>query len=105
MDYNKLTADLIKAKEAAEEAAKGEDGGTCNYDCLCLRLSKAREAKVREVLRATGLSGSKNRWYGPCYLINPPSCGQGDSRLRAMEAMAKVMKDAGWDAMGYYQMD
>ena len=106
MDYSKLTADLIKAKEAAEEAAKGEDGGTCNYDCLCLRVPRAREEMVLDAIKKAGLwCMRKSQWFGPCYLISPGKCGQGNSRLRAMEAMVRVMKEAGWNAMGYYQMD
>ena len=106
MDYSKLTADLKIAKEVAEKAAKGEDGGSCNYDCLCLRVPRAREEKVLDAIKKAGLwCLHKSQWFGPCYLISPGKCGQANSRYRAVEAMYKAMKEAGWNTGIYYQMD
>jgi hypothetical protein len=106
MDYKKLAEDLIKARLAAEEAAKGEDGGTANLDTMTIRLHRANEKKVIEAVKAAGLHTlGKRQWLGPCYFIGPPNCGQGNSRVRATEAMEKVMKEAGYEALMYCQMD
>lgn len=104
-DYKKLTEDLIRARLAAEEAAKGEDGGTANLDTMTISLPHARENKVIEAVEKAGLSCSKIDWLGPRYFIYPPKCGQGNSRYRAVQAMAKVMREAGYDVLVYYQVD
>lgn len=105
-DYKKLTEDLIKAKQAAEEAAKGEDGGTANLDTMTIELPRARETKVIEAVKQAGLyTSGRVEWFGTKYFIRPPRCGQGNSRNRAVEAMAKVMREAGYRVLTYYQMD
>lgn len=104
-DYKKLTEDLIKAKLAGEEAAKGEDGGTANLDTMTLKLPRANEKKVIEAVKKAGLyTSGRSEWLGSRYFISGPG-GQGNSRNRAVEAMSKVMRDAGWDVLIYYQMD
>lgn len=105
IDYKKLTADLIKARVAAEEAAKGEDGGTANLDTMTIKLPNAFEASVLKAVKAAGLYASKRKWLGSRYFIYPPKCGQGNSRVRATEAMRNVMREAGWDVLMYCQMD
>ena len=106
MDYTKLTADLKVAAAASREAAKGEDGGTCNLDSVFLVLPRAKEEKVNAAMTAAGVNGFKTRWLGSTgFLIAPPGTGQGNSRCRGMEAMKKVLVNAGYDVSGYYQMD
>ena len=105
IDYKKLTADLIKAKAAAEEAGKGEDGGTANLDTMTISLPRAREDKALASIKAAGLYAVKHNWIGVRYFIYPPKCGQGNSRVRATEAMRDVMRDAGWDVLMFCKMD
>jgi hypothetical protein len=106
IDYKKLTADLTKARIAAEEAAKGEDGGSANLDCMTLSIPRANEKKVIEVVQAAGLyTSGRTNWIGPRFFISPPRCGQGNSRVRATEAMLKIMREAGWDVLMYCKMD
>lgn len=104
--YDKLTKILAIAREASIEAGKGEDGGTANLDSVFLRLPRWREKKVLEAIEKAGLyCGKKTQWIGAGYMISPIGCGQGNSRMRAMEAMKKVLSDNGYDVLGYYQMD
>ncbi len=105
MDYKKLTDDLIKAKEAAIEAAKGKDGGTANLDTVTIELPRAREDKVHQAADAAGLNVFKLNWFGPRYFVYPPACGMGDSRVRATEAMRDVLRDAGYRTMMYQKSD
>lgn len=106
MDYKKLTEDLIKARLAAEEAAKGEDGGSANRDTMTIKLPRANEKKVMEAVKDAGLyTRGRQNWIGPRFFISPPACGQGNSRVRATEAMEKVMKEAGYDVLMYCQID
>lgn len=104
--YDKLTKDLIKAREAAIEAAKGEDGGSANLDTMTIRLPRYREDKVIEAVEAAGLyTRGRTQWIGTRYFIGPPGCGQGNSRYRAVQAMKNVMEEEGWDVLVYYQAD
>ena len=107
IDFEKLLVDLQKAHIAAKEAAKsGNDGGTANLDSLALRLPRARETKVLEVIRDADLyCRHKSNWLGPCYFISHGCGGQGDRNTRAVEAMKKSLTTDGWDVMIYYQMD
>ena len=106
MDYKKLTEDLIKARIAAEEAGKGEDGGTANRDIMTIKLPSANEKKVIEAVNAAGLyTRGRTRWIGSRYFITPPVCGQANSRVRATRAMEKIMEDAGYHVLMYCRMD
>ena len=104
-DYKKLTEDLIKARIAGEEAAKGDDGGTANLDTMTIKLPNARESKVIEAVEKAGLyTRGKREWLGPRYFISGPG-GQGNSNYRAVKAMTQFMRQAGWDVVTYCQMD
>jgi hypothetical protein len=106
IDYKKLTQDLIKARIAAEAAAKGGDGGTANLDTMTIQLPRANEKKVIASVEAAGLfTMGRREWIGPRYFISPPACGQGNSRVRATEVMEKVMRESGWEVLIYCQMD
>lgn len=105
-DYKKLTEDLIKARCFAEKAAKGEDGGTANLDTMTIKLPRAKENKVIEAVKKAGLyTRGRREWLGARFFISPPGGGQGNARNRAVEAMTKVMREAGWDVLTYCQMD
>ncbi|EGO63564.1 hypothetical protein [Acetonema longum] len=106
-DYKKLTDDLIRAKSTAVASTSGsDDGGTANRDTMVLRIPRAKEDKVLEAIKAAGLHcRGKSNWLGPGYFIYPPGGGQGNSRAKAVEAMAKSMESDGWKVHIYYQMD
>lgn len=106
IDYEKLTKDLIKAREAAEEVAEGEDGGTANLDCMTLKLKGYREQKVIEAVKAAGLyTRGKRNWIGTRYFISPPKSGQGNARVRQVRAMCRAMDKLGYDVLMFEQMD
>lgn len=105
MDYYKLTEDLIKARLAAEDAAKGEDGGSANLDTVTIKLLRSREDKVKDAAKLAGLSASKINWLGPRYFIHPPACGQGNSRVRSTRAMKKVLEELGYEVLMYERVD
>jgi len=106
MDYKKLEQDLIKAKNAGVEAAKGEDGGTANMDSVFLCLPKTREIKVLEAIKNAGLyCRKKTKWIGVGYMISPVKCGQGNSRARAQKAMLDSLESDSYKVLGFYKMD
>lgn len=106
VDYKKLTEDLIKAKEAAKEAVRGEDGGTANLDSMTIALPGAREEKVIQAEKDAGLyTRGRRQWIGTRYFISVPIAAQGNDRCRQVEAMCKVMREAGYDILMYEQAD
>lgn len=106
MNYKKLTNDLIKAKEMAEKAVMGEDGGTANLDRMALAFPYAREEKVKQAVMDAGLyTRGKQRWLGSRYFISIPVPAQGNDRCRQVDAMCKVMQEQGYDVLKFEQMD
>lgn len=104
--YVKLSEDLTKAAQAAREVAVGEDGGTCNKDCLELRLPHFSEKETLRAIEAAGLRGRKTSQFGRAlYLVSSPVFSQGNAETRQAEKMRDVMKEAGYDAGVWYQMD
>ena len=105
INYQKLTEDLINARIAAEEAERGDDGGSANLDTLTIKIPRAREDKVIEAAQKAGLHVSKQEWLGPRFFVYPPKCGQGNSRVRATKAMKKVLVEAGYRCLMYERID
>lgn len=90
IDYKKLTVTAKKACEKSSEAAKGDNGGTCNMDAVFLVLPGASEEKTITALKNGGFNAYKTKFMGsPCFMLIPPCCGQGDSRVRACRAIDK----------------
>lgn len=104
--YIKLSEDLKKAAQAAREVGLGDDGGTCNKDCLELRLPRFSEKDTLRAIEAAGLRGRKTSQFGRAlYLISSPVPAQGNAETRQAEKMRDVMKEAGYDAGVWYQID
>jgi hypothetical protein len=106
IDYKKLAETAKIAREKSIEAGKGEDGGSCNLDAVSLKISRAREENVINALASGGLSAYKTTVWGlPRFLINPPECGQADSRTRACKAIHLVFESAGYNVSMFYMVD
>lgn len=104
--YLKLVDALKQAAESARPLADTEDGGTCNFDSLELELPRWNEEKTIAAFHAAGLSGFKTTQFRcPVFVISPPISRQGTARTRQAEKMRDVMKELGWDASVWYQMD
>lgn len=104
--YEKLTEDLIAAKNHAEQFADTEDGGTCNFDSAALSLPRWNKAKTEEAFKKAGLRTSKwTLWGSTRYLVLGCYSGQANRRTTMAEAVYKYLKNLGYDATMYYQMD
>lgn len=108
---NKYTEFANAVATAAENAkslyGKIEDGGTCNLDMPILYSWKGfRNSPLVEAVEAKGyrLTVSK-RYGGSIIFIGGTTSGQGDRRTKMAEYVAKTLKDAGYDAGVYYQID
>lgn len=106
IDWNKLVDDLKVAKSLAEEASKGEDGGTCNLDFVYIKLPRAREKKVQEVFESAGLRTYKFSYYGGTYYsIGGIRGGQGNANVRSTSAVREYLQQQGWDVGIVYIMN
>lgn len=104
--YELLTAALVVAKETAKTVSVGDDGGSCNFDSLELSLPHFNAQKTLDAINDAGLHGYVvTHWGSRLFLVNSPVGRQGSSNTRQAEAMAKVMRDAGYDASVWYQVD
>lgn len=105
--YAKLSEDLRKAAEAGREVAKRtEDGGACNFDAATLYLKGWNRAKVEQAAKDAGVGCHLwNLWGSKSFVFPIPGTGQGDARSAAAEAMEASLKDAGYTAGMYYQID
>ena len=104
--YTQLASDLTAAVAAARAAAPGPDGGTCNFDSLMLSLPRWNAAKIEAAAKAAGIRTFDSTFFGrKVWLFTVPCGGQADMRTRQAEAMYKAMKEAGYNASVWYQMD
>lgn len=105
VDFKKLETDLRAAKKAALAVYSG-DGGSCNWDACALSLPKGTHArKFLACVAAAGLSGWVSRGArGRTFAVNPIG-GQGAIRTLQAEAMVEALKERGWDASMWWQVD
>ena len=102
--------DALKAACAAAHAAReqnSEDGGTCNFDSPAIRLFRWRQADIEACANAVCLTVRDWNLYGTRRWVFgvPGPCGQANLRSRMAEAMVKSLKESGFDAMDYAQLD
>ena len=97
---------LIRAKEAALRFADEDDGGTCNLDAPMLYLKGWKKAEIEEAVNGAELRYFDTKIFGAkFYIICGGTFGQGNRRTAMAEEMCRVLKEAGFDASMYYQMD
>lgn len=103
--YEKLTQDLKEAYKEAIKCKTNDDGGTANLDSTFLILKGWRETKVLEAIENAGLyCRAKRRWIGEGYFINI-NCGQGNNRTRVRDIFKKILKEKGYDVLGFDMVD
>jgi hypothetical protein len=104
-------ADLAEAlKKAADEGAQAakcyNDGGTCNMDAATLNLKGWNRKKVEQAAKAAGVGCFVwNLWGDKRYVFPLYTGAQANARTKAAEIMRNSLKDAGYEAGMYYQID
>lgn len=102
--YKKL-ADDLKAAHAYGLAHMGDDdGGTCNFDAPALFLTGWNKSLVEAAAKAAGVGCFEWR-NSKAYVFTVRGAGQGYTRTKAAEAMCRYLKEQGYKAGMYYQMD
>ena len=104
--YKKLAEDL-KAAHAYGLAHMGsDDGGTCNFDAPALTLPGWDKKLVEAAARSAGVGCFVwALWNDTTYVFSVRGVGQGYTRTKAAEAMSRYLKEQGYEAGMYYQMD
>lgn len=104
--YLELSKHLKIAAEEAKPLGDTEDGGTCNFDSLQLKLPRYNERLTIAAMEAAGLTGYKATfWKLAFFVVSPPINRQANARTRQARKMEKVMSKLGYDASVYYRMD
>lgn len=103
-----LAEAIIKANEAARAADPEDDGGSCNFDNVCIKLPRWKQEDIDKVIELSGTRIteplSSNFWKGYRW-VSTLAHGQAHRRTKMKEAACKVLREAGFDVDMYYQMD
>ena len=104
--YQKL-ADDLKAALAYGLNHKGtDDGGTSNLDVPTISRPGWDQALVMAAAKLAGLRFFEWEFgSSKAYVFSVPGVGQGYTRTYAAEAMSHYLKEQGYAAGMYYQMD
>lgn len=105
--YEKLANDLAEAHiKALHETANVDDGGTCNFDSPVLKLPRWNKELVRKAADMAGVGCFPWHIGEPGWWVFVPRVGaQANRRTKCAELMSKFLKELGYDASMYYQMD
>jgi len=97
-----LSIALNKAQEESMKFANTEDGGTCNFDTPMINI-KATKKQISQ-LEYRLEKCTWGLWKG-WYFVEIPLSGQGNRRTRMAEAIARSLKNSGYETGVYYQVD
>lgn len=107
-----LTEALNRANEAAKLAgeANPDDGGTCNFDSVVIRLPRWTPEEIAQVHEGTTARISDHvlsGWFRGYRFVTTTTGGQGALRSRMMGAALESLKaeTPEIDVRGYYQAD
>lgn len=105
-DLNDLNNALLDAVNSAAMLDDTEDGGTCNFDSVTLRISIPAELAAETWVKLEKmLARDWGRSWKGYYMVDIPLSGQGARRTRMAEAARDALKSAGYNAAVFYQCD
>ena len=105
-ELHALNMALLDAVNSAAMVENTEDGGTCNLDCVTLKISMPKKIAAAAWVRLDKMLVSDwGRLWRGYYLVDIPLSGQGNRRTRMAEAARDALKAKGYDAAVYYQCD
>ena len=103
--YAKLRDDLKTALEIGRAAQTGEDGGTCNLDATAIFLPRWKTDLIKQAAKEAGTDCFEWDFGRRKFVFLPDSKAQANDRSRNAEAMTRYMKERGYEAFDYCQMD
>lgn len=106
VELEELNNALSSAVTAAKQLANTEDGGSCNFDSVTLRISiPATLAEQACVKLEKMLVRDWGRLWRGHYMVDIPLSGQADRRSCMAEAACKSLRESGYDAHMFYMVD
>jgi hypothetical protein len=97
---------LILACKAAKDSITNDDGGSCNMDTVIVKIPAGLDfAAYAKAAGLLGFNEEKERSELGWHTLMPPIPAQGFNRTNQVEAMAKVLSEAGFSAYVNYVMD
>lgn len=101
-ELNKLINDITNANNEAQMYDDVKDGGSCNFDSpiINIKLTRKERETLEMFLTPVGEKGYKN-----CYFVEIDLCGQGARRTKMAEVASQSLRNAGYNASVYYQLD
>lgn len=104
-EFEALEMALLKANNDAQAYADTEDGGSCNFDSLAIKV-KATEKQMSQLDWGSYKWSKRDPTDGKTwYVVVLDYCGQGNRRSRMAEAACESMREQGYETTVYYQMD
>lgn len=95
-----LSIALNKAREESMQFAESEDGGSCNFDTPVLSLKATKRQLQGLPLSKIDYGLWKGNWF-----VDLPLYGQGNRRTMMAQTIAKSLRESGFNASVYYQLD
>jgi hypothetical protein len=105
VDWQKLRADLAAARAVADAIPFEGDGGSANMDSATISIPGARASKVKSIVESAGFSCCEVTRFKCREFLIMAGGGQGDHRTKRAEAISKHLREAGWDASMWWQVD
>lgn len=100
--YKKLAEDIAGAVTYGRQHMGTDDGGTSNFDAPLIILPGWNQKKVEAAMKEAGVVCTL---WNKSYVFCIRGTGQGYTRTRAAEAARDYLKERGYAAGVYYQMD
>jgi hypothetical protein len=101
-----LTNAVNAANLKALEFQNNEDGGSCNFDSVVIKLEGWTRADIQKLttLKIIGDKLSGRYWKGYRWL-NTTIYGQGNKRTKMAETACNHLKECEYNVSMYYEMD
>lgn len=103
-ELQQLNVVLREANQAAQIYADTEDGGTCNFDSLAIKV-KTTEPQMKQLEFGSYKWGKRDSDGKTWWVISLDYSGQGNRRTRMAEEAARYMSSKGYNATVYYEID
>ncbi|MBT0554276.1 hypothetical protein [Riemerella anatipestifer] len=105
MDAVDIATRLLSVEDSCGLFSEFKDGGTCNFDSVCINLKGKRKAFIKLIEDISNIKLCKHPWFVGRYIIGYNYIGQADRRVAHVDYIYKKLKDQGLDVGIYYQMD
>lgn len=103
-EFDELEFALAKANQDSQKYADTEDGGSCNFDALAIKV-KATPKQMAQLDWYTFKWGKRGLDGKTWYVVELDYSGQGNRRTRMAKEAMRSMGAQGYEATVYYQLD